>query len=187
MTRFTKTANFIFRGTIVAALGATVMQLVTGGAFAANLLDETLHLPVSGLMGMGNITAIAVLAAVLFSIIAHKSTSTASTIVRTMALGGTAALTLLGTSFFSYADLIFRSMNGAATAAELADAQPVFEVFQSAGVAQGDMAAAFATCGTVVTFIAAAVLAVLTITSIVSVVKTVRTQTERPEMVFAAA
>lgn len=184
MTKFTKAANFILRGTIVTALGATVLQLASGGtAFetmfkGANKISDLAanvdNLNFSNILTQGHIVTIALLVAAILSCVAFKCAGKAISIFRTLTLFGLTGLSTLGTVVFTSADLATRTINDTASATEIVTANKIMDVFAQQGQSQAVAIGSLSVIGTVFTVLVAAVLTLLTITSVVSVVKTVK-------------
>lgn len=184
MTKFTKAANFILRGTIVTALGATVMQIASGGtAFetmfkgASKISDLAANvgkLNFSNILTQGHIVTIVLLVAAILSCVAFKCAGKASSIFRTLTLFGLTGLSALGSVLFTSADLATRTINGTASAAEIAAANKIMDVFVKQGQSQATAIGSLSVIGVVFSVVVAAVLVLLTVTSVVSVVKTVK-------------
>ncbi len=184
MTKFTKAANFILRGTIVTALGATVMQIASGGtAFekmfqgakkVTDLKANVGNLNFSDILSMGHIVTIVLLVAAILSCVAFKCSGKASSIFRTLTLFGLTGLSALGTVAFTSADLATRTINGTASATEIATANKIMDTFVQHGQSQAMAVGSLSVVGVVFSVLVAAVLVLLTITSVVSVVKTVK-------------
>lgn len=175
MTAFTKKSNYIFRGTIAAALGAAVMQIVSGGMalqqIAGHAAGATNSL--SGVLVQGQPVTIALLAAALFSVMAFHSGSEASGIIRTIALVGMAALSTVSTNFFAVSDMILRM---GSKAADIESVKPFLNTLAENGVTQTEAAEVLARIGIVISACIAAALMILVITSVVSIVKNAKTE-----------
>lgn len=87
---------------------------------------------------------------------------------------GLTGLSALGTVAFTSADLATRTINGTASATEIATAKKIMETFVQHGQSQAMAVGSLSVVGVVFSVLVAAVLVLLTITSVVSVVKTVK-------------
>ena len=184
MTKLTKVSNFILRGTIIAALGATIIQASSAFSFFKGIdtvnttaeawLSKAGSMNFSQIISAGNIITLLLAAAVILSIVSFKCSGTVSSVFRTITLSGMALLSLFTAGIFDTAAITFKSTQGIASAAELARIQPIIEHVTFHGSSQSQLAGGLAVIGLTLTCTVAFVLAILFITSIVSMVKTVK-------------
>ncbi len=183
MTTFTKVSNVILRGTIVAGLAAAASQVLATGAALINLFPEQLGafglttdgtVPLTSLISGEKMLTAILLLATLCSFFAFRCAGKAASTVRTITLFGLTVLSTGGTFLFHVSDVLLRSVNGTASATELAAVKPILDAAAKSGTSSTDLAGFLTAFGIAVPALITAVLAVLTITSAVSLVKTIK-------------
>ncbi len=181
MTTFTKVSNIIFRGTILASLTAAAGMIISTGAAMITMfperaasfgftVDNAVH--PSGLISSANVLTGLLLIASICSILAFKCAGKIPGIFRTLTLLGLTALASGGTFLIRTSDIIVRSVNGTASAAELSLIKPIFTASSETGASALQFAGTFTAFAMAAAVIITIVLGILTITSAVSLVKT---------------
>lgn len=184
MTRFTRTANYLFRGSILLALGTAAMEVVTGGILyfsifsqahtRADVVSNVSQLDFSGLMLQGEVLVVILMVATLLSLLAFKNAGRLTSICRTIILTGTTAASIIGFNMFLFTDLLIRHTNGTLTISEIDRTKDLFRFSGNGILTNTVMIRTAGVTGAFITLCVTGVLLVLTVTSVVSIVKTVR-------------
>jgi len=184
MTTFTKVSNYIFRGTIAAALGTVAAELLSGGALFKRLLEgiseageitvKASEIDLSGILGKASLLPMILLVAAILSCVAFKASGKAASVFRTITLFGMAGLSSLGSIALKSAGTVAGHLNGTVSDAEFEAVKSVVDTFSKQYENPDMLAGGLTLLGMAVTGVVAAVLVLLTITSVVSVVKTVK-------------
>ncbi len=112
MRKLTIVSNSIFRGALIVAMGAAVMQIAYRGSLLSIMANgaDTAESFMNGLRGVGPVLTIALILAALASIAGMSNKEGNHPVARTIVLAALAGISTIGTIFFAAPGMIVSNL-----------------------------------------------------------------------------
>ncbi len=112
MRKLTIVSNSIFRGALIVAMGAAVMQIAYRGSLLSIMVNgaDTAESFMNGLRGIGPVLTIALILAALASIAGMSNKEGNHPVARTIVLAALAGISTIGTIFFAAPGMIMSNL-----------------------------------------------------------------------------